>query len=99
MCPLLQKGIRMSYRSYDNISPSVMEGLTNYRDHKILPGSFLQACLANDFMDAACRVSAQDVHSLPAIALWIRNELHPSSCWGSREAINDWIKDGRLDGI
>jgi hypothetical protein len=64
-------------------------GLMGWAKHGVLPGSFVTACLVNDFMEACCRADDETVLCLRDIAKFIYNEL-PSPCHGSNEAVREW---------
>ncbi len=68
----------------------VRESLTLYAEHRIEPGGFLTAVLANDLMEAVGRADADNLMLLSPICGFIYNEL-PSPCHGSREAVAAWL--------
>lgn len=52
-------------------------------------GSFLKACLENDFVGAMCHAIDLDEVALLAVAKWIYNEA-PGRCWGSPGVVKTW---------
>lgn len=64
-------------------------GLVRYFSDGILPGSFLQAVLVNDLMQAVIRA---DDGSAFRLADLVRFLIHhaPASAWGSRAAVLAW---------
>ena len=83
-------------RNFACIPERTIRSLRMYADVGIPTGDFLRACLANDFMDAACRADQDNGPVLPAIALYIYNEI-PSNAWGSREKVDAWIAKHKID--
>lgn len=72
------------------IPNELRESLDRYAEHGIPTGSFLRACLENDFMQAACRCDRGNVQHLQAIAKYIYNDM-PAACHGSPEAVRAWL--------
>ncbi len=64
--------------------------LEHYRDDRLNVGGFLRACLANDFVAAACLADKNNAHNLPEIARWIHNKM-PADAWGSYERVDRWL--------
>lgn len=67
----------------------LVDGLTQYTQDRLRPGDFLCAVLANDLFDAARRADPWSLLALPALTLYIREEL-PTHLRGSYEAISAW---------
>ena len=65
--------------------------LDRYVNHKIRPGSFLEAVLSNDLFDAIGRADNVSRACLFDICKYVYNEL-PGDCWGSREIVERWLK-------
>lgn len=74
---------------------AVREALDRYGRTGEPTGSFVRACLENNFTEAACRADASNVLCLDEIAKYIHNEL-PSRCHGSREIVAAWIASHNL---
>jgi hypothetical protein len=79
-----------------HIRPSLREGLWRYLKHHIPTGSFLRACLENDFREAMLRVdyalSAEDIRYVALLIASFPPESH-----GSRQAVADWIAKGQSE--
>lgn len=56
------------------------------------PGSFMGAVLRNDFVAAVCHADVENKQHLVDIAKWMLNNA-PRACWGSEQAVRDWLKD------
>ena len=86
----------MGYR-FDQweIPDRMMDGLNRYVADHIEPGGFLRAVLENDFVEAAGRADAENLSNLQAYAAWLYN-VAPSGCWGSRDAVQDWLHEREL---
>lgn len=71
----------------------MIEGITNYLDHGIRPGSFLYSLLCFDFVRAWHK--ADDMNR-EAFGKWIEFlVVHcPEDSFGSRDAVEDWIAKG-----
>lgn len=76
------------------IPESMMGGLERYVTQGIRPGSFLQAVIANDLIDACGRADPENLANLPAFVAWLENEA-PRGSYGSREAMEGWISRGQ----
>jgi hypothetical protein len=69
----------------------MVEGLDRYINEHILPGDFLQAVIRNDLAQATGRADETNLRVLPAFVAFFYNEA-PSGCWGSRQALQRWLK-------
>lgn len=77
--------------NYDSVPVDYMAGgLKLYVEQGIEPGSFMQAILCNDLMDAVRRADATNLQLIPAWCNWIHTNL-PSICYGSVERYEAWI--------
>jgi hypothetical protein len=72
----------------------LIEGLALYVAHGFRPGSFLEAVLANDLMDAVKRGDDDSRAGLVALCIFIDNDL-PALCHGSRERVAAWMEARR----
>lgn len=79
------------------ISRPTLEALDRYVQHGICPGSFLQAALSNNLVESIGQADLENFRNLPAVANYLYNEL-PSTCWGSSYKMEQWIKQGGLNG-
>ena len=89
---------------YTCVPEHMRGGLQRYIEDGIEPGSFLLAVLANDFVNAIGMADGINREYLSDWALFLYNELpgrgsHKPDCWGSREAVDNWIKIGGLKGL
>jgi hypothetical protein len=71
-------------------------GLQAYAWHRIRPGGFLQAALANDFKVACAMADFESQRFLTQIAAYIHNHM-PDECNGSRAAIEAWLTPPAVD--
>jgi hypothetical protein len=62
-----------------------------------MPGSFLEALLANDFIEAAGRADRVNQTAYQDYASFIINAM-PSGCWGSPGIVQGWSRGGGLLG-
>lgn len=61
-------------------------------------GSFLMAVFRNDLKEAVSRADGENQMKLPNYVSFMFN-VAPMGCWGSPESVEDWMKDGGLEGI
>jgi len=82
---------------YDNwyIPQRMMDGINRYLDYGIIPGSFLQAVICNDLMEAASRADTENLNNLPAFMAFFYHHT-PSGCWGSQKKMLAWYERGGL---
>lgn len=78
------------------MNPNIKEALSLYVGSGIVPGSFLQACLANDFTGAVLKADPENLRDIREIASYIFNTL-PGSCWGSYKAIAAYSKSKQAE--
>ncbi len=80
---------------YDRLPERLRGGMRRYVEDGIPPGDFLQACLANDLVEAIGRADTKEGFYVHAVVMFLYNELpsrsSPISIWGSREAIGRHI--------
>lgn len=90
---------RISFPEIDSSSlpEHCRHGMKLYIERGILPGSFLQAVLANDLMGAFGRADDINRSRIQDYVTFLYNEV-PAMCWGSREAIRRWVERGGLAG-
>lgn len=68
-------------------------GLANYLLLGIMPGSFLQAVISNELLDALSRADDQSRAALLYIARFLFNDC-PAPCFGSRDRLRAWHERG-----
>jgi hypothetical protein len=69
----------------------IVETLQRYVTHRVHTGGFLHAVLANDLRESFARADDVNRHCLFEIVSYCYNNI-PSKCWGSYEAVDDWLK-------
>lgn len=74
--------------------PTWQRSLERYRDDGVMPGSFLQAVLRNDFIDAVVRADSDNRANLLSIALWVNTHL-PATAWGDAARVEAWATSVR----
>lgn len=74
------------------IPEDIKQSLEKYTQQRIPTGGFLYAVLSNDLFEAFGRADNENRLLLFNICSYIYNEL-PSTCWGSKEKVNNWLKD------
>ena len=84
---------RHKQRAYteERIPESTLETLKRYINHRIPPGSFLEAVLSNDLFEAFARADVHNRQAMHHIVDWLYNYV-PSASHGSREAYREWLR-------
>lgn len=88
---------------YSSLPDYMRGGVQRYIENGIEPGHFLVAVLSNDLVESLSRADETNRERLFDYASFLYNELpgrrSKPACWGSREAVLNWIKVGGLKGI
>jgi hypothetical protein len=85
----------VSYK--EQIPPLVLSTLVNWKERRITrTGSFVQAVLENNFVDAMGRADDESRAALHAIAKYLWNDM-PSNCWGSPAKVAAWAQSVRAE--
>lgn len=74
----------------------MMEGLALYIEKGIEPGGFLSAVICNNLSEAVGRADDTNIRNIPAYCSYLYNEA-PSDCWGSPEAMAEYMKRKRAE--
>jgi len=81
--------------NYSVLPINLQGGMKRYIEDGIRPGSFLTACLENDFVGALGVASNKTYDYLHGVGMFLWNELpargYPNCPWGNRKAVVDWI--------
>lgn len=91
-------------RNYKLIPPVTRESIVAYALNGQEVGGFLQAVLANDFMDAIARADHDNIKGIEAIRQFIYQDT-PGLCHGSRAIYRAWInlhiarRDGTVEQV
>ena len=83
---------------YRSLPPGMVGGAQRYIEHGIKPGDFLCRVFSNDLVGAYSRADNINTAAMRTWAAFLYNEA-PRGCWGSEEAMADWIKAGGLNKI
>ena len=81
----------MDHSRYDAVRPDTLDSIDRYITHGIPTGSFLEAVLCNDLMEAMGLADMGNRLALFEICDYIYNET-PSGCHGSPEKVRAWMK-------
>lgn len=79
------------------IPEHLREPMTNYFEHGIMPGHFLQRCLQNE-LTAILHAGPATIMHIPAIVSFIFDYL-PSDAWGSYRKVCAWRDQNGIRGI
>ena len=80
----------------DDIPQHNRAGLKRYIEHGIKPGSFLEAVLCNDLLDAVRWADHDNRQALPAYVFFLLRYA-PTACYGSRHNYEVWIDPRNAD--
>ena len=77
------------------------DGMRRYIENGIIPGSFLQAVICNDLVEAYGQADTINTMFMRNYARFLYNEAPkmPISSWGSKEIMITWHEKGGLNGI
>lgn len=73
-----------------NLPPRMVASLQNYCYEHRPTGGFLEAVLSNDLTNAVRRADPENLALLPAFVNYLI-EHAPAKCWGSPEAVREWL--------
>lgn len=85
----------MNHSRYEAVRSETLDSIDRYVMDGIPTGSFLQAVLCNDLMEAMGRADMGNRLALFEICDYIYNET-PSGCHGSPEKVRAWREMKRL---
>jgi hypothetical protein len=77
--------------SYFPVNDYILGALERYINQGIMPGGFLTAVLENNLKESFGRADHENAKNLHNIVGYIYNNI-PSSAWGSREKIDQWLE-------
>lgn len=78
--PVTGRGGPIPYHTCPN--PGLAEGFRRYFEQGVMPGSFLQAVLANDLYKAVTRADAVNIGRLRDIMIWVQDHAPENSWFG-----------------
>lgn len=67
------------------------DGVVRYAVHRVLPGRFLSAVLANDLRQAFAFGDEQSLLHLETLVRFFYNAL-PAAAWGSPDHVTAWVE-------
>jgi hypothetical protein len=86
--------LRETIRSFEwrgiKIPQHCQDGLVDYVNSRILPGSFLCAVLHNDLAKAFVYADDHNIDAIGAYVAFLYTHC-PAHCWGSVEKVNRYI--------
>lgn len=83
--------IETENNGWELIPSHMREGLSNWIEFGIEPGSFLVSVLKNDLFGAILRADSVNRDCLKNYVIFLNN-FAPSGCYGSPEIFNEWKK-------
>ena len=89
----------MSDINYDKVPVNgrLANSVKMYIEEGIDGGGFLFALLSNNLGQAFCRADSDNTKAMKEWVMFLYNQA-PSDCWGSKEKVQAWIKDGGTTG-
>ena len=73
------------------IPERMMDGIWLYINNGVRPGNFLSAVIQNNLKEACYYADDENLANLPAYVDFFYNKA-PISCWGSYDAMENWMK-------
>lgn len=83
----------INLNEYGKIPKLTLETIQRYVENRIPAGGFVTAVLMNDLKEAVANGDKNNLDALVQIVKFIYNEA-PMKCWGSKEAVNEWLMGG-----
>lgn len=74
-----------------NVPEHMHDTIERYINHRLHPGSFLEAVVCNDLKRAVDRADLVNQNCLAEYIRWFHNRA-PATCWGSRENYEKWMR-------
>lgn len=81
----------------ENLPESLRDGLMAYCAEGREPGGFMRAVLENDLAGAVFRADLKNQRTIVQFVNFLNGRV-PNDCWGSKEKVSRWIKDGGMRG-
>ncbi len=81
----------MTKIDYSVLPEHMQQGMKRYVEEHIPPGSFLRAVLENDLVGALFRADKTNAARMLDYAYFLLHAA-PPDCWGSEEAVVDWLR-------
>lgn len=82
---------------YTKIPDYTLEAINAYVLTGRYVGDFLTAVICNNLSEAVARADDQNLANIRHIVGYFYNKC-PGHCWGSKEKMNEWIKNGGAEG-
>lgn len=92
------QGGNVMYPDADQCPEQIKQSLALYVERGLRPGSFLEAVLCNNLMEAVGCADHINLAALPHICAYIYNEI-PATCHGSPECYRDWLEHAHKNNI
>ena len=88
----------MSEVNYDKVPVDYMKDVTrNYIDNGLSGGGFMTALFSNNLVKTYMLADDENRDAIKQWVSFIYNSA-PAGCWGSKEKVQAWIKDGGITG-
>jgi hypothetical protein len=72
----------------------LQEGLRHYFEQRVPTGSFLEAVLGNDLVEAIGRADPESMAGMKGLVTWLYNYTparEPYRVWGDEAAVKSWL--------
>ena len=88
----------LNFDGYD-VPVHTQHALSNYVEHGVWPGSFVESVLVGDLFSAVARADGFNLSALTEITMFVIDRM-PHNSWGSAEEVGEWIKTHfELEGV
>jgi hypothetical protein len=88
----------MAQISYAKLPIYMQHTAQLYVERGVPGGGFFTALVSNDLMRAFAKADDVNAAAMRDWVMWLYNEA-PRGCYGSPEAVHDWITAGGLAGL
>ena len=82
--------------NYDMLPEHCRDGMRRYIEHGVIPESFLQAMICNEFVETCVQADPNNLYELKGCAMFLYWEI-PGLAWKSEERMKAWAKAHRTE--
>uniref|UniRef100_A0A6M3X6K0 Uncharacterized protein n=1 Tax=viral metagenome TaxID=1070528 RepID=A0A6M3X6K0_9ZZZZ len=83
--------------NYSILPEHIRDGAQRYIEDGVPPGGFLRAAFEDKLVSSFALADETNIQRMFDIAMFLYNEA-PLTCRGSKEAVDNWIEIGGLNG-
>jgi len=84
--------------NYSNLPPHMQDTARRYVERGVPGGSFFTSLVENNLVMSFSKADAVNLAYMEKWCTWLYWEA-PSTCWGSLEKSQAWVRQGGLEGL